>query len=78
MLLQMGIGPNTKKSDGGTALHLAVSHDNYGVAQMLVNSGVGLNVQNDKGETALQLACLKKADWSFQICSIVFINTRVS
>ena len=56
LLLEAGADPNKAKSNGDTALHLAVSEGNPGVIRQLIDAGADLEARNSNGLTPLLLA----------------------
>ncbi|RUS80523.1 hypothetical protein EGW08_011707 [Elysia chlorotica] len=56
LLLESGADPNQAKSNGDTALHLAVSEGNIGIVKQIIDAGAELEVKNCSGLTPLLLA----------------------
>ncbi len=53
LLLDSGISPNEKNSNGNTALMFAVMPDKIEIAEALIKSGADINATNNIGTTAL-------------------------
>lgn len=56
--LERGADPNRTQSDGMSALHWAVYHENLEVARRLLENGAQVDACNDYGVSPLGLACL--------------------
>jgi len=67
-LVAAGADVNLTDSEGNSALHLAVQHNNYDVAEFLVNKkNVSVLKANDAGENVLQLAMATKNERLFNL-----------
>ncbi len=61
MLLDSGVGVDSRNSVGVTALMHAAHKGNYGVAKLLLDKGADPNAQTKCGRTALMEACMMGA-----------------
>jgi hypothetical protein len=61
-LLEQGAEKDVRNQDGNTALHVAVTKQNYHAVRLLQLRGASTAIKNKKGQTAVDLAELPRCD----------------